>query len=163
MRSLFLKLFLSVLAASYTASSASSGQYPLAPLHVDLANPETKFPGYSVRCGDPLSWRCRYISQLLCRCLLAPPELSKAKTRPGTGDQVERDDAASLEVVTEIQPGNNATLVSLFELQCEENSFVGCVYRGVGGFVCGCHEDVLYASRQAVEMLSALHLEYQED
>lgn len=42
--------------------------------------------------------------------------------------------------MTEIQPGNNKMLVSLFKMQCEEKNFVGCVSSGAEGFVYSYHE-----------------------
>jgi hypothetical protein len=50
--------------------------------------------------------------------------------------------------MAEIQAGNNETLISLFEIQCEEKTHVGCVSRG-SSFVCGCHAYVCDGMDQA--------------
>jgi hypothetical protein len=45
----------------------------------------------------------------------------------------------TLEVVTEVEPGNNGTLVSLFDVQCNKGQHVACKQADCG-FACGCYE-----------------------
>jgi len=142
MRALLLTfLLLSASASVYNPFSAFSGQRPLTP-YIDSSN-QPYFPPVWIRCDFPRQWRCYYsilLEPVHCQCVLPSNESGRAKGNTGTGGRVEKENATSLEVMTEIQPGNNETLVSLFEMQCEEKNFVGCVSSGGEGFVCGCHE-----------------------
>lgn len=120
--------------AAYNPFSAFTNQHPF--YHqTDVSNLPTlvPLPGSLVRCGDPAHWECTYslFGDVWCRCVVDVIE---------NGNWRKKENATSLEVLSEIQPGNNETLVSLFEMQCEEKSAVGCVSWGGGGFVCGCHQ-----------------------
>jgi hypothetical protein len=142
MHALFLTLLVSASAFAYNPFSAFSGQRPLS-THINSSNQPTllPFPRSWVLCPDPAHWECRYsaFASVWCRCVVDVLASGKAKTKPKTGGWIENEDATSLEVMAEIQPGNNETMVSLFVMHCEEESHVGCVSWGGGGFVCGCH------------------------
>jgi hypothetical protein len=140
MHNLFLRLLLlSALAGAYNPSSIPQHQ-----LALDNGPTINQFGQLWAYCPLNGHWKCYYsiiYTHVSCRCIgfitQAPPDTDKAES--GAGDWGARGEATSLEVMAEIQPGNNETLISLFEMQCDENTHGGCVSKGAGGFLCGCH------------------------
>jgi len=90
-----------------------------------------------MRCGDPAHWECAYtlFGGIWCRCVVDISE---------NGSWRKEENATSVEVLSEIQPGNNETLVSLFEMECEEKSEV----REAGGLFV----DVMSTNAKAQKM-----------
>lgn len=132
--SLLIFIFWLASVAAYNPFSTFANQHPFS-RQTDVSNLPTlvPLPGSLVRCGDPAHWECMYtlFGGIWCRCVVDIFE---------NGSWRKEENATSVEVLSEIQPGNNETLVSLFEMQCEEKSAAGCVSSGGRGFVCGCHE-----------------------
>jgi hypothetical protein len=125
--SLLMFIFWLASVAAYSPFSAFTNQHPFSH-QTDISNLPTlvPLPGSLGRCGDPADWECTYwlFGGVWCRCVVDVIE---------NGSWRKKEKATSLEVLSEIQPGNNETLVSLFEMQCEEKSADGCVSWGGGG------------------------------
>ena len=122
-------------AAAYNPFSAATNQRPFSH-HTDVSELPTiiPLPGSMIRCGNLQHMECIYYWKtgvVWCRCV---SEMFENKS-PG-----KKESASSIEVFSEIQPGNNETLVSLFEMVCEEKSAVGCASWNGGEYVCGCHQ-----------------------
>jgi hypothetical protein len=130
----FPALFLGFMSASQ--GLFYSKQHHLAPPVEHSTQPTSDLP-WTMRayCINGYIWKC-FLSiyyrpnDVLCHCVRGPIESKRYKNENGT----------TLDVMAEMQPGNNETLVHLFQVQCEGDSFVGCVSGGAGGFTCGCHE-----------------------
>jgi hypothetical protein len=132
----FLALFLSFVSAS--RSQFYSEQRHLAPPVEHSTQPMSYLPWtLSAHCINGYIWECLYSiiyrpNDVLCHCVRFQ----------FNGKGYVKENASSLDIMAEMQPGNNETLVSLFEVQCEGGSYVGCVSGGAGGFICGCHEHI---------------------
>lgn len=132
----FIAFFIGFVSAS--RSPFYSEQHHLAPPVEHLTQPNNGLPWtLSAHCINGYIWKCLYSiiyrpNDVLCHCVQYHFD----------GKDNKKENASSLDVMAEMQPGNNETLVSLFKVQCEEESFVGCVSGGAGGFICGCHEHI---------------------
>lgn len=120
--------------AAYNPFSAFANQHPFS-RQTGVPNLPTlvPVPGYLLQCRPPARWECLYVLDryIWCRCVGEVFE---------NGSWRKEENSRSVEVLSEIQPGNNETLVSLFDVQCEEKNAAGCISSGGEGFVCGCHE-----------------------
>ena len=123
----------------YATQSSISPQY------------KTPFSPLYAHCLGGFHWQCNYSPiGILCGCL---PDASLSKNKG-----FEEQSSTSLEIFAEVQPGNEDTMVSLYELQCEDEEFVGCVSTG-GAFGCGCHDktgggDVDFDSDEGFDVLA---------
>ena len=132
-------LFLAVIGSSY---GYLASQQPLGRM-ANLA-PEYS-PPYFGRCPVGRFWVCtKHLTEVICWCRPVSDAPPYAATLPQAGvvDQLleQAKSVTTLDVYTEIQPGNNNTRVGLFELHCDGNEYVLCIHR-VCGFECGCYDD----------------------
>jgi hypothetical protein len=137
-------------AASLFSPQAHHGNafYPLQKntnLPPDPCHQSISTPGI-VRCRVNYHWCCTLFQHILhCGCCLNFPsapgsdaaKLSNAEITARTLAEIQNE--TSVEVLTEMEPGNNETLISLFELQCNKTQHVACVQSDCG-FACGCYE-----------------------
>ena len=130
MCSISLKLFAFLVTVASSLALYSPEQQHLGPENQASNQPTLlPYPQAWAHCVGPSRWKCRLtFFAVWCSCEI-DPILSNGHEETTT----------SLEITAQVQPGNNDTLVSLFELQCEEKSAVGCVSTGGGSFTCGCH------------------------
>lgn len=121
------------LASAWNPFSSRQQQTIFSPVEPATLPSLMPFPTTWARCPQQSQWKCRYsvLANVWCSCV--PDEILNAAHE-------QTMNVTSLEVIAEVQPGNNDTLVSLFEMQCEEKHKVGCVSRAGRGFVCGCHQ-----------------------
>lgn len=137
MRLLFLSLNALLLRLVLASSPRYGAQHHLT-RPFDVFNLETllPLPSAHIRCPQQTIWTCKlviyYSFRVYCYC----------EIQPIVGKDDKNETVSSIEVMAELQPGNNQTLVSLFEMQCEEHSFVGCISESGGAFICGCHESL---------------------
>ncbi|MCJ1355967.1 MAG: hypothetical protein MMC33_005961 [Icmadophila ericetorum] len=138
-----LPLLITALIESSSASSSSppsfnyhdASQSPLG----SIANLQPKHPQeYWGRCPRDSIWRCWFRYKVVCGCH------ESDKTSLSSADATaqffaEAQKTTSLQVLTEIEPGNNNTRVSLFELPCDKKQYVACTQTD-GGFECGCYD-----------------------
>jgi hypothetical protein len=101
------------------------------------------------RCPRGYVWFCVHTGfgkhhNVYCGCKRSPKpsqksELSNAEfqSRRHTASQ----NVTTMEVIAEIQPGNNNTLASMFQIQCEKGQqHIACTEADCG-FACGCHDN----------------------
>lgn len=108
---------------------------------------------YYGRCPWPSQWCCNYASHTIfggswgvyCGCcgLGRRPEASDglSYTDVTARNLAEIQNVTTLTVLTEVQPGNNHTLVSLFQVHCDKGrQHVACTQTD-NGFACGCYDN----------------------
>jgi hypothetical protein len=89
---------------------------------------------YFIRCAIDTHWACLFLTRVYCGCV--------ANKHPELGDHAsaKTKSITSFEVIAELQPGNNHTLVSLYTVECGLNERGGCHFIGER-WVCGCLPD----------------------
>lgn len=131
------------------ATLSSASQQPLeriAHLPPESCSQSVFSPGYG-RCFPYYHWCCAlYRHKLYCGCCRnrkhghesATVGLSHADVTARTLAEIQS--VTTLEVLTEVQPGNNDTLISLFEVQCYKRQHIACTQTDCG-FLCGCYDN----------------------
>lgn len=98
------------------------------------------------RCVQKLHWCCFFfLGKVRCGCCGGPDlgfdTVGLSYTDIAARALAEIQNVTTLEVYAEMQPGNNETLVRLFELSCDKGrQHAACTQTGYG-FACGCHDN----------------------
>lgn len=155
---MYLTIFLYLLAIPAIIASLSPTQ-PRSHDHDTSQHPIEQIPNLPVvncirsfysaaraRCSPGSHWACRHVGKsggkVICNCFSNGHRFWNL--RPGqfaTHSLAAAQNVTTLEILAEIEPGNNETLASLFEIQCERGrQHVACSQTGYG-FACGCHDN----------------------
>lgn len=125
--------------AFFSYKTFAQKQQPLPPQDCSSDQLLAAFPAFSPligRCPTTTHWECHYRGKIHCGCF--PNRRSTVITAEITSRaQAQAENVTALEVLAEVQPGNNNTLVSLFQLNCDEGMHAGCEL-APGHFECGC-------------------------
>ena len=151
---LHLLLITTVSSTSFFSSPSRNHDASQRPLEVITNLPPDPYarpffsPRYG-RCPFRLHWCCFFFRGKVhcgcCRDRIKPNHgsdpVSLSYTDITARALAEAQNVTNLEVYAEIQPGNNETLVRLFELSCDKGrQHVACT-QAVCGFACGCHDN----------------------
>ncbi|KAI9866189.1 MAG: hypothetical protein M1813_001750 [Trichoglossum hirsutum] len=95
---------------------------------ISQTNPFTELLG---RCPDSTHWQCRsLIDAIICYCV--KDKADKSIIAPHDAN------VTKLEILAQLVPGNNDTVISLFNLKCSKDEIVSCRRVLPRPYVCGC-------------------------